>query len=113
MNDLSGVMKFLTIEPNVQDSVTGRELFHPRPRIALWKRQSHQLAVSLNQRLSLPCPWAWRLSRLHPSAARAWQVHISTVSCLRSGWCPRVLTDCPHAVLDHAPFTGSYKSGMQ
>ena len=79
LNHVSGVMKLLTIEPNVQDSVTGRELFRPRLRTALWKRQSHQLAVSLNQRLSLPCPWGWRLSRLHPSAARAWQVHISTV----------------------------------
>jgi len=79
LQELPGVMKFSTIEPNVQDSVIGRELFRPRPKTALWKRQSHQLAVSLNQRLSLPCPWGWRLSHPHPSAVRAWQVHISTV----------------------------------
>ena len=88
LNHLSGVMKLLTIEPNVQDSVIGRELFRPRPKTALWKRPSHQLAVSLNQRLSLPCPWGWRLSHPHPSAARAWQVHLSNVSCLRSARCP-------------------------
>ncbi len=79
LNHLPGVMKLLTIEPNVQDSVTGRELFRPRLRTALWKRQSRQPAVSLNQRLSWPCPLGWRLSHPHPSAVRAWQVHISTV----------------------------------